>query len=46
MKKVLQLRGKGKVRRAKAVETRDIQGYGTLELAVRLALIQELTAIK
>jgi len=42
MKKVLQLRGKGKVRRAKAVETRDLQEYGAMELDSRLALIQEL----
>ena len=45
MKKVLQLRGKGKVRRAKAVELRDLQGYGSMELDARLALIQELIPI-
>jgi transposase-like protein len=43
--KLLQLRGKGKVRKAKAVETRDLQEYGALELDVRLALIQELIPI-
>jgi transposase-like protein len=42
MKKVLQLRGKGKVRIAKAVEIRDLHEYGALELDARLALIQEL----
>jgi putative transposase len=45
MKKVLQLRRKGKIRRAKAVEMRDLQGYGAMELDARLALIQELIPI-
>jgi putative transposase len=42
MKKIQQLRGKGKVRKAKAVEIRDLEEYGALELDSRLALIQEL----
>jgi len=45
MKKILQLRGKGKVRQAKAVEAADLQGYGAMELDIRLALIQELIPI-
>lgn len=42
MKKLLQIRGKGKVRRAKAVEVRDLREYGAMEIDSRLALIQEL----
>ena len=45
MKKVLQLRGKGKVRKAKAVEVKDLQEYGATEPDSRLALIQELIPI-
>ena len=45
MKKVLQLRGKGKVRKARAVEVKDLQEYGATELDSRLALIQELIPI-
>jgi transposase-like protein len=45
MKKVLQLRGKGKTRKAKAVQVRDMQEYGAMELDSRLALIQELIPI-
>ncbi len=45
MKKVLQLRGKGKIRKAKAVQVRDMQEYGAMELDSRLALIQELIPI-
>src|SRR5271169_6466625 len=45
MKKVLQLRGKGKVRRAKAVEMRDLQEYGAMGLDSRLAPIRELIPI-
>jgi transposase-like protein len=42
MKKLLQLRGKGKIRRAKAVEVRELREYGAMEIDSRLALIQEL----
>ncbi len=45
MKKVQHLRGKGKVRKAKAVEMRNLREYGAMELDSRLALIQELIPI-
>lgn len=45
MKKVLQLRGKGKVRKAKAVEVSDLQGYRAMEMDSRIALIQALIPI-
>ena len=45
MKKVLQLREKGKVRRAKAVKVRGLLEYGAMDLDSKVALIQELIPI-
>jgi transposase-like protein len=45
MKKVLQLKGKGKVRKAKAVEVMDLEEYGAMDMDSRLALIHELIPI-
>lgn len=45
MKKVLHMRGKSKVRKAKAVEVMDLQEYGAMELDSRMALIHELIPI-
>jgi transposase-like protein len=45
MKKVLQLKGKGKVRRARAVEVMGLKEYGALEIDSKVALIQELIPI-
>lgn len=45
MKKIQQVRGKGKVRKAKVVEVKDLKKYGALELDSRLALIQALIPI-
>lgn len=45
MKKLLQLRGKGKVRKAKAVEMRDLEEYGAMEMDSKVALINELIPI-
>jgi transposase-like protein len=45
MKKVLQIRGKSKVRKAKAVEVMELREYGAMELDTRLALIHELIPI-
>ena len=45
MKKVLQLRGKGKIRKARAVEVRNLQEYGAMDLDSRVALIHELIPI-
>ncbi len=42
MKKVLQVRGKGKTRKAKAVEVMGLQEYGALDLDSKAALIHEL----
>lgn len=42
MKKVLQIRGKGKVRKAKAVEVMGLQEYGALDLDSKAALIHDL----
>ena len=40
MKKLLQLRGKGKVRKAKTVEIRDLEEYGAMEMDSKVALIK------
>lgn len=45
MKKLLQLTGKGKVRKAKAVEIRDLEEYGAMEMDSKVALINELIPI-
>lgn len=45
MKKILQIKGKGKVRKAKAVEVMDLEGYGAMDMDSRLALIHELIPI-
>lgn len=45
MKKILQIRGKSKVRKARAVEVRGLKEYGALEVDSRVALIQELIPI-
>ena len=45
MKKVLQIRGKGKVRKAKAVEVKDLGEYGAMDLDSKMALIHELIPI-
>ncbi len=45
MKKVLQIRGKGKVRKAKAVEVKDLGEYGGMDLDSKMALIHELIPI-
>jgi putative transposase len=45
MKKVLQIRGKGKVRKAKAVAVKDLQEYGAMDLNSKMALIHELIPI-
>ena len=45
MKKLLQLRGKGKVRKAKTVEIRDLEEYGAMEMDSKVALINELIPI-
>ena len=45
MKKVHHLIGKGKVRKARAVEMKNLREYGAMELDSRLALIQELIPI-
>jgi putative transposase len=45
MKKVLQIRGKGKVRKAKAVEIMGLEEYGAIDMDSRLALIHELIPI-
>jgi len=45
MKKLLQLRGKGKVRKAKAVEVRGLEDYGALDMDSKAALISELIPI-
>jgi len=39
MKKILQLRGKGKVRKAKAAEVMSLQEYGAMDMDSRMALI-------
>jgi hypothetical protein len=45
MKKILQLRGKGKIRKAKAVEIMDLEEYGAMDMDSRLALIHDLIPI-
>lgn len=45
MKKILQIDGKSKVRKAKAVEVMKLKEYGALEVDSRVALIQELIPI-
>lgn len=45
MKKVLQIRGKGKVRKAKVVEVRGLGEYGAMDLDSKMALIHELIPI-
>ena len=45
MKKVLQIRGKGKIRKAKAVEVKDLGEYGAMDLDSKMALIHELIPI-
>jgi len=42
MKKVLQIRGKSKVKKAKAAEAVSLKEYGALDLDSKVALIQEL----
>jgi len=45
MKKVLQIRRKGKVRKGKAVEVKDLQTCGAMNLDSKMALIHELIPI-
>ncbi len=45
MKKVPKIRGKGKVRKAKAVEVKDLREYGAMDLDSKMALIHELIPI-
>jgi len=45
MKKILQLRGKGKVRKARAVEVMSLKEYGAMDMDSRMALIHELIPI-
>src|SRR3990172_6062873 len=45
MKKILQINGKSKVRKAKAVEVMKLNEYGAVEVNSRVALIQELIPI-
>jgi transposase-like protein len=45
MKKLLQLRGKGKVRKAKTVEMRDLEEYEAMRMDSKVALINELIPI-
>jgi len=45
MKKVLQIRGKGKVRKAKALEVKDLKAYGAMDMDSKMALIHELIPI-
>jgi len=45
MRKVQQLKGKGKVRKAKAVEVQNLQEYGVMDLDSKVALIHELIPI-
>jgi hypothetical protein len=45
MKKVLQLKRKGKVRKAKAVEVQNLHEYGVMDLDSKVALIHELIPI-
>lgn len=42
MKKILQVRGKGKVRKARVMEVRDLEQYEAMDINGRVALIQEL----
>jgi len=42
MKKILQISGKGKVKKAKAVEVMGLKEYGALDVDVKVELIQEL----
>lgn len=42
MKKVLQIRGKSKVRKAKAVEVMNLREYGALDVDSKVAIIHEL----
>ncbi len=45
MKKVLQIRGKSKVKKAKAVQVMELQEYGALDIDSKIALIHELIPI-
>ena len=45
MKKILQIDGKSKVRKARVVEVKGLKEYGALEFDSRVALIQELIPI-
>lgn len=40
MKRILQISGKGKVKKAKAVEVMGLREYGALEVDVKVELIQ------
>lgn len=42
MKKILQISGKGKVKKAKAIQVMDLKEYGAMEFDSKAALIQEL----
>ena len=42
MKKIVQIRRKGKVKKAKAVQVMELKEYGVLEVDSKVALIQEL----
>lgn len=42
MKKIVQIRRKGKVKKARAVQVMELKEYGALELDSKVALIQEL----
>jgi hypothetical protein len=45
MKKVLQIRRKGKVRKAKAVEVKDLEAYGAMDFDSKMTFIHELIPI-
>lgn len=45
MKKIVQIKGKSKVRRAKAVEVMQLREYGILDVDSKIAMIQELIPI-
>ncbi len=45
MKKVLQINGKGKVKKARVEKVMDLQRYGALEMDSKIALIQALIPV-
>ncbi len=45
MKKLLQLRGKGKVRKTKAVEVRGLEEYGAMDIDSK-AVLREIRGVQ